>query len=490
MMKSYCQFILAVILLAQGGCSWRKSRPDDSSILSRVEAVWFAQDKNIRLANWHGEPQPHLFFDPLPELNPSMSHINFLPLHVAGTEKFYDLDVLSGQRHFSHFMCSQPDAWKKDGNISGITSYTTGIVPRHFDQLNRPQRVIVFGGESVFRIDEPVTYRARIVGAVVEQICPSGKCSGPKEWTGRMVLVGVYDREEKWKNVKTIQQLGEIVDWEKVRNQLENLNGRNQVADKQYPAVKVGRLIDPQSAMEFMLKRSVVLTGQELVGMKRSCTKIYQQLWEEVGKETILDLPVKTTEQAKAHAKELEALKKLKKPTYFNQRLGSFIRKYHNELHTCSRLVYPGNPNENQKKTKFIHWISMFMSLHKNGWAYNCRGRSWGMTNYGKEAVDDLLSYLPSCTVREIDFAMKYLPPFLRSLRGTTGERWRYVGWDEHAHGSHSKIEAWVSVPDRAFACKNDPNKKIRESWSEIPEGVLWDERYNPNDFKDSEYIF
>ena len=491
MMKSYCQFLLVVILLAQGGCSWRKSAgPDDSLILSRIEPVWFAQDKNIRLADWHGQPQPHLFYDPLPELNPAMSHINFLPLHIAGTEEAYDLDVPTGQRHFSHFMCSQPDVWKKDGKISGITSFSTGVVPRHFDQLNRPQRIIVFGGESILSIEQPVLYRARIVGAVVEQICPSGKCSGLKEWTGRMVLVGVYDREAKWKNIKTTKQLAEVVNWDSVRNQLENLNGRNQVADKQYPAVKIGQLVDLQSAMDFMQKRSVVLTTKELVAMKRSCGRVYDLLWNEVGAESILDRPVKTSDEARAHAKALDVLKKAKKPTYFNQRLGSFLRKYHSELYTCSRVVYPGNPNENQEKTKFIHWISMFNRLHKNGWVYSCTGRTWGMSNVGKEAMEDLLRYLPSCSVKDIDHAMKYLPPFLRSLRGASGERWRYVGWDEHAHGSHAKLEAWVSVPERSFACDKDRNQAIRERWSEIPEDIVWKERFNPNDFKDSEYIF
>ncbi|MBY0515733.1 MAG: hypothetical protein K2P81_02415 [Bacteriovoracaceae bacterium] len=490
-MRSFCQFILLILLLAQGGCSWLfPHRLDDEAFLSRVEPVWFEMNQGIKLASWQGEVQPHLFFDPLPDLNPALSHVQFLPLSIAGSEFSYELDVVSGQRYFSSFYCEQNDVWKEKRKIPERPLYTLGVIPRHFDQLNQPQRIIVFGGQGRFKIEEPVTYRVRIIGALVEQLCLVGKCSGPKEWVGRMILVGVDEKERKFSGAKKIEDLKNLVDMEQVKGQLENLYGRNRQADVDYPAVKIGNLIPASEAVDFMLKRSIVLVTKELVTLQKSCSIIYQKLWKDVGEKNFLDQPAQTKEEIRKHADLVKKLKLSDKPTYFPQRLAHFLKKYGDDLATCGRLVYPGDPNGQMEKFKFVSWVNMFVQLHKAGWEYDCRMQAWQPSNLGKEAMDNMKKYGINCTERSYDAAMKYLPAFLKTLRAAVGQRWRFVGWDEHTYGTHSKLQTWINTPDRVFACEKDMNEKIREGWKENPEGMEWLPRFNPQLHKNGDYIY
>ena len=468
-----------------------KSQPPEASILTnRIEPRWFARNEEIRLTNLDGAPQPHLFFDAFAGLSKGLNYINFVPLSLAGKREQYTIHLTSGQRVFSHFNCTQPDVWGQRGTVSGTTEFSTGFVPRSFDQLNEPQRIIVFGGEGRFRLDEPLYYRVRLVGGYVEQSCPLGACAGVKEWRGRLVLIGVDEEDARWAQVKVLADLLKRVNWDEVRAQLETLPGHNVLGDKKHPALKVGKPIDGPTALEFMLKRSTMLSRNEVAKTHGVCQQLYERFWEFAGKETLLDRPVKSPEEAREHAKTLAEMRKAGKPPYFNMRFGEFVARMGGNLATCQRLVYPGNPNHTLEKTNFLLWSLMFIKLHREGWHYSCRDKAWQVTNDGKRALRELRENLRTCSVREIDNAMNFLPPFLRTLRGLSGERWRFVGWDEHAHGSHAKVHAWVAVPERSFSCEKDENAKVRESWKELPPESPWKPRYSPNSFKDSEYIF
>lgn len=491
-MKSFCQFILAILLLTTAGCgSWfGKKEFEDELLLQRLEPTWYNMSPQVRLANWQGEVQPHLFFDGRAEFNPALSHVNFIPLALAGDDRALELDVVSGQRFFHYFQCEQSDVWKENRSFDGKPLFTTGVIPRHFDQLNQPQKIIVFGGADRFSLTEPMSYRARIIGAMVEQVCPIGKCAGPKDWFLRMVLVGIDERDRKFGSVRTIQELQKKVDWQEVKAQMENLPGRNVFAEKDYPAIRVGTLLTNKEATDFMVRRSVQLKTKELVKVQRSCGKLYEKLWTDVGAETILDKSATTKAEIKAHADLVKKLKAQGKPTYFPQRLGHFIEKFGDELATCGRLVYPGNPALSAERFKFVSYVLMFVRLHKEGWEFSCRNKAWSLSNYGAEAMQTMKKYTITCNAREIDMAMKSIPPFLKTLRSGNGDRWRFIGWDEHAHGTHAKIEGWVKVPDRKFACDADLNAKVREKWRELPEGMEWTKRHVEKTFKDADYIY
>jgi hypothetical protein len=178
------------------------------------------------------------------------------------------------------------------------------------------------------------------------------------------------------------------------------------------------------------------------------------------------------------------------KPTFFSQRLGHFIEKFGDELATCGRLVYSGNPSLSAERFKFVNYVLMYVRLHKEGWEYSCRNKSWSLSNYGAQAMRTMKKYTITCNAGEIDMAMNTIPWFLKTLREGNGERWRFIGWDEHAHGTHAKIEGWVKVPERKFACDEDLNTKVREKWRELPEGMEWTRRHVEKNLKDADYIY
>lgn len=487
-MMSFCQFIVCIFLIFLSGCSWfRSDKSDADSLLSQIEPVWYKIDPQIQLADWKGEIQPHLFYDAAPSWSPTTKQVNFIPLSVAGDVRSFEIDVISGQKYFSHFNCAQSDVWKERGAVKAKTNFTLGFIPRTFDQLNEPQRVIVFGGNGM-DVDSARVYPVQIVSAFVEQICRVGRCSGPKDWIGRMVLVGVDPKNKEFSQIKDIAQLQKSINWKDVKGQLENLAGRNRSGDDDFPAIRAGNLLPLKEAMDFLERRTVKLDNKELFKLNRSCSKVYDLLWEKVGKKTFYDTLPQTKEDIKKYQTEVSRLRKLKRPIFFNERLGSFLKQYGSQFATCSRLVYMGNYNQDRERFRFMSWISMYVRLHKEGWMYDCARSSWDMENTGNKALKSFEKFY--CSNKEIDIGMSLIPSVLKTLRLSVGERWRYVAWDGAAQGSHAKIYNWVKVPERHFACSNDKNEAVRSEWSEkMPDGN-WEIRNDIKSIKDSGYIY
>lgn len=488
MMKSFCQFIAILFLINLASCAWLGwSDQEDNDLLSRIESNWFSIDPKIQLASYQGEIQPHYFYDPNPGFTSKGPMVNYIPLVVPGDKRAFAVDVTSGQRYFSHLLCSQNDVWQERGTIKAEPLYVRGFVPRTFDQINEPLQIIVLGGKGITHTGEKF-YQARIMSAYVEQICPVGKCVLPSDWLNRMVLVAVDERRDDLMKLTDLQSFQDKVDWKEIRGQLENHPGRNKSSEDEYPAVRVGQLLPVQEALSYLTTRSIRLSNVELVKLYRSCLTVYDKLWQEVGQETMLDRKAKTSQEIKEYQKIVETLRKQKKPVFFNERLGAFLRTYGNEMATCSRLVYPGNTTADPDRYHFISWISLFTRLHKEGWEFDCRRGHWNNENIGTRAMKNFQSF--NCSNKIIDQAIDEIPLMLKTIRAARGEHWRYVGWDEEAQGAHTKIFGWVKVPDRFFACSNDLNEKIRGNWKQKSEVQSWKRRHNIKNLTEADYIY
>lgn len=487
-MKSFCQIVILsfVLLLGLWSCS---SLPKKS--IFEAKPTWFNLRKSIQLANWKGEVQPHLFYDTVPGLDSALSHVNFVPLALAHDDQAYALDHISGQRYFSHFYCRQTDAWKKRGSTPRKPTFTRGIVPRHFDQLHDPQQIIVFGEAKDYKLNKPEAYRVRIVGGVVEQICKAGRCSGPNDWMARLVLVAVNDHDRSFKDVTNIRQLQDEINWKDVQNQLENHDGHNVITGGVSPAVKVGNLLESKEVMDYLLKRSVILNSKELSDLNRQCGKLYWRLWRDVGRFTTADANLQNASDIKKKLALREELRKQRKPTTFHQLLSGFFKKEGDALATCSRLVYPADPGKDYERFWFTSWITQYVRLHLDGWLYSCSSQAWVTENVGKEAMEYLKTKTGECSDRGFDRAMTSMPLFLKNQRPISGELWRFVEWDNGAHGTHSKLYSWVHVPNRKISCNDEINERLRSRWQEQPEGESWLRRYRrSNSDKESDYIY
>jgi len=486
MMNSFYQIVILcfALLVTAFGCSSAPKRPE-------VAAAWFKQRKSIRLENSEGKIQPHLFYDPAPELERTAGRVNFLPTALSGDDRAYELDHLSGQRYFSHFWCGQVDAWKKRGSTSRRPTFTRGVVPRVFDQLHEPQQIIVFGSTKGYDLKKPVVYPVRIVGGLVEQVCKSGRCSGPNEWLARLVLVAVNENDRSYRDIENMRQLQDEIDWRDVQNQLENHEGHNLVLNQIYPAIRVGNLLEHREVLDYMKDRSVILTAQELVNLNRQCGILYLKLWKEVGTFTTSDSNLSVDDVRKRIALR-EDLRKRGKPSTFHQLLSSFFKEDGDALATCSRLVYPGNPSGNYQRFWFASWVTQYVRLHKEGWRFSCSDSVWLTENEGKEAMEFLKNGTGTCSDRAFDTAMETMPTYLQTNRSKSGDRWTFLEWDNNPYGTHSKLYSWVKVPERQMTCNDDTTDKVRARWLERPEGDTWPKR-NQRKRKnglESEYIF
>ncbi len=478
-----------MLVVAAGCAPGKPARPDEAELLSRVEPVWYTWGQSLSLVTWSGQVQPHFFYDPSADFNARRGLVNFLPMAVAGQTNAYVLDVPSGQRVFSHQSCPQKDVWGERGDIPAAAPYTLGVVPRHLDQLNQPQRIIVFGGETRYDARSPVLHRVRLVGGVVEQLCPVGLCGSADAWRGRLLLVAVDTRDQRFQDVDGMDGLLKRVDWNRVRGHLENAEGRNPTGEEGSPAVRLGQPLGRRETVAFLRRHSVVLTSGELTKLHRACTRLQGLLWNEAGRPTVLEQEVKTPADAKRRLQYREEMKKKGRPVTFNQRLGGFFARHADEYATCARTVIPGNPNGDAARFWFNTWISMYARLHREGWVYDCGAGRWSETRRSAEESMRALKSTSSCSTARLDQGISQIPAFLRVLTGLQGVRWRFVDWDAGALGSRSKVYGWVPFPERLFACVGDLNREARAGWAWQPEGEPWAPRHRREAEGATEYV-
>jgi hypothetical protein len=477
-----------LVLLGVSSCAFFKSKKGDfgaTELLTPMKSEWFAQNPSHALWNSQGKPQPHHFFDLNPELSRSDVFVNAIIVTPEGSDHQYGLDTTSGQRFYSHSYCSQSDIW---GNYTGAISrppYSIGAIPRLLDQTGEPQKVIIFGGARKFNSRTDFhEYRIRLVGAIIEQTCPEGNCTGKDNWVSRLVFLGIDPEDKKFDQVSDIYSLEKAINWKMVKAALENLEGRNGATGSSFPVTRIGQLIELKESMDYYKKRSIYLSQKETDKIRKSCHALYDRLWNEVGAEQPEDKPAKTVEELSAKLKLLETLKK-KRPVGFGNRFKAFAEKYGNEFGTCQRYVYAGNLNSDRDKFWFYTYASIFFKLHKEGFYFDCRTKAWqkNVLDSNGRPVFSLKRGLRECMDRDFDKAMGYLPNFLAGLKMSEGTYYRFVDYDTHTFGTHQKLYSWVKVKSKKYDCANDPNQRVRKELRVFPEDVSWKDR----DIKDIE---
>jgi hypothetical protein len=484
MVLRLCQLksLLFLSLIAVSSCSFFRSNKDQASeLLTPMKNEWFSSNPNHSLQDLQGKPQTHHFFDVNPELSKKDIYVNSVVIIPEGSDHSYQLDLASGQRYYSHSYCAQDDIWSEySGSISKPT-FSIGVIPRLLDQLGEPQKVIIFGGAKKFaeRTDFH-EHRIRLIGAVIEQACPGGNCLGRNNWVSKMVFVAIDYEDKRYKNINDIEELQKKVDWVKTKAVLENLDGRNSGGEISYPAVRIGKLIKLDEAMEYYKKRSIYLSKTESQKIRQGCHALYDKLWSEVGIEQPEDKPVKTIEALNIKVKLMEELKKKRKPVGFSARMKAFTEKYFNEFTTCQKFVYAGNINQNPEAFWFLNYAGMFLRLHKDGYFFDCRNQSWQkntLNNVGKP-VYDINNGLEYCKDRDYDRAMENMPHFLAGIKGTETSYYKFVDYDTHTFGTHQKLYSWVKLKTKKYDCGFDPNPGIKKELKAFPEDVTWKTRY------------
>lgn len=487
MVLRLCQLksLLFLSLIALCSCSYFRPGKDQAlELLTPTKNEWFSNNPEHALNDLQGKAQSHHFFDINPELSKKDIFVNATILTPEGSEHNYQLDLVSGQRFYSHSYCAQDDIWREYSGTIKKPNFSIGVIPRLLDQLGEPQKVIIFGGAKKFseRTDFH-EYRIRLIGAYLEQACPEGNCLGKNNWVSRMVFLAADLDEKKFENLPDVETLENKIDWSKTKAILANVDGKNWSGGGIFPAIRIGKIIKLDEAMDYYKKRSIYLTYSESKKIRVGCHALYEKFWNEVGFEQPEDKPAKTVTELNAKVKLIEQLKSKLKPVGFSARMKDFTAKYYSEYTTCQKFVYAGNINQNPEKFWFLNYAGMFLRLHKEGYFFDCRSQAWQQNSLNSRGVPvyDIKLGINGCKNLDFDRAMEYMPLFLASLKSNGTHFYIFVDYDTHTFGTHQKLYSWVKIKTKKNDCSFDPNPEIRKELRVFPEDVTWKARH----FKD-----
>jgi len=451
------------------------------SLVSSIPARWFETVDRFSLKDSKGAPIPHLFFDTFARVNPKEKTLNFIALTPEGHPTEQGLDLASGQLYLKRKYCVQSDAWNRYEGEINLPPFTMGVVPRVLDQLNTPQKIIVFGQGGYYRkYFKRNFFDARVVGAYVEQTCPHGACVTKGSWLSRLVLIGVQKENKTYQSVKNVEDLKKLVDWPKIRAFIENGQGHNLIVEKFYPAVRMGAVVDASQAFRFLKDYSHFFTNLKLKQMRIGCYKMYDYLWK--------DFSIGLA-QRNGKAKEKKELKdkniifvegeEKNKTSGFHKRFYKNFKRYHERYKTCSKYILPSSVNANPDRHWFFSFLTGYHKLHELGYFYDCKRGGWASNPYisKKEQVVPLDEQFRSCGEASFNRAMKTLPHFLNTLKERSKDSYRYVDYDNRAFGTHSKIYSWLEHDNKILSCsKDEKGEFFKHKLPTFPKDIRWDQ--------------
>jgi hypothetical protein len=455
MLLRLCQMKTLTLILTSGllaaSCAWRNEGPEQKEFFNSLSPKWFSTNPNHALHDQSGQPVPHLFFDSSVEFNREKRSVNAIVVTPKNSMHAYDLDLQSGQKYYNHTYCKQSDVWNELSGSIERPSFGVAYIPGLLDQMGEPQKILVWTERKEFGESKNINFhKVRVLGGFIEQICPEGNCVGKGNWLSKLVFVGIDAEDSRLESVNSLTEFKKKYDWKTIKAVLSNINGRNYIGEKSYPAFKISSLIEFEDAFEFATKNSIFLESEKLKKIQKSCHILYDKLWDEVGKAE----------------------------SNFSSKLTKFTGQYFNEISTCEKFVYHGNVNQDPEKFWFLSLMGIYFRLHRDGYYFDCGNRSWqrNIQNDVGRPVYDLKKDIRLCKDADIDAAMKFLPNFLNTLKAEK-DYYRFIEYDNHTFGTHNKLYSWVKVKNRKLDCSKDPNETFRNKVRVYPEDVEWKKR-------------
>lgn len=476
-------------LIFIGGCSLFTSKEEKVERATRnFKVSWFKENSQHSLFDQSLEAKPHLFLDSITSIDPETKRVEVFIETPSHSENIYQIDPVSGQRHYVQSTCGQRDVWGTYGKSIEKNHFSIGIIPRFYDQLSTPQKVIIFGLDHEGALNFNTT-TVRLVSAVVIQVCNSANCMSNDSWLSRLVYIAVADTP-KYSTINDNKELLKVIDWPYTKATLENMYGVSGSPTNPVGKVKVGQPLILAEALDYSAKRQIKLEETSLKKVQKGCHTLYDKFWKDVGEERLEDKATKTVEELNTKLRHIEKLKSTGKQVGFNHRLRKFIEKYHDQFITCQKLVYAGNINENVEKFWFLNFMDIFFRLHSEGHHFDCRAKVWrlnGLNKFGNPMFS-LKEDISECSNSDLDAAFNFLGNYLSTLKREGKDHYRFIDYDNGANGTHEKIYRWIKFHAPIYTCKNDPNREILKRVKEFPEDAIWKQR-DSSDFSRNEKI-
>lgn len=496
MNKLLLEIIIITQLLFLSSCSGTKhnssgkggdalvfgSKEYADAFVSLIRPRWFKTAERFKLLDNKHSILAHRFFDIAPAIDLKKKTTNIIITTPQESLYGYDLDVVSGQMYVSRKFCSQEDKSKKYNGTIKTPPFSIGVVPRILDQLNLPQKVIVFGGKDYFKKYHLTHFfDVRIVGAYIEQICPYGACLRKDQWRSKLVLVAVQNGHKRYKDVNDLIDLKAIEDWGYVKAFIENGYGANRVSDQYFPGFKMGSEVTADQALTFLEKNSTIFTIERLSQMRLSCYKLYDYLWKDMSYISSDEIVAKSRKEIREKALKLSSSfggqKKKVKPFY--RRFIKNFKKYHTQYKTCSKYISATNINDSPQRHWFFAFYTAFHRLHDLGYIYECRGKKWEVNPFiakDTRAVP-MKDQLRNCSARDIDLSMEAAVTTLETLRKRERKSYRYIDYDRTAIGTHMKLYSWVPTTGKSYKCSTKEDSEFILNRPSFPTDIHWVKR-------------
>ncbi len=448
-----------ILLSSIVSCSWLSFVSDENyndvvagKEKSNIESEWYNSfPEAFKAYGVSGGIETHLFFDPDPEINLSDSSVNFIATTHAGSDVDTQLDTLSGKLYGRRRYCSHPDIYKNYLGSLVRPNYTAGVVPRLLDQIGMPQQIIVFGNQEYYKEREFIAQdKVRVVGGLIEKVCERGICEKPTEWLSHLILVAVDSRDGRYKKVFTLEELKKKVDWKYTSAFLVNSKGMNSLSDKLSPAYQLNGEVRADQSLLFVRSHGHFFNEQELVKIKHSCHKLYDFVWENLGK--------------------VGMSKK------FRENLRLFGQKFLNRYHTCVDFVRYSNINDDLERHWFMVYFTAFTKIYKLGYYYNCSSKSWSINpvDSRNKRIYDMSKEFKNCSIRKLDDGFGRINQVISEMQKFGKEFVRYVSYDDLAFGSHEKLHSFVSVDGKDINCAEHERDKYNINFKIFPNDIRW----------------
>lgn len=495
---------------------------------------WNEPGQKNQFPRYDGSPYPHLFFDHLPFIDIEKNELNMVITTPSAGPNRYGVDFVSGQRYLVARHCEQSDAWYLAQRKFERPNFSEGIVPRLLNQEGQMQRAIVFGRDDFFKTmldngNEEKIYasvRARVIGAVLEQFCPYTSCQDVKSWVSSLLFIAVDPEDSRYDSVFNLEDLKNYVDWNYSKSFLELAKGRylDHPEDvKGRPAWRILGEIPAKEAMEYSLKNGHLFEVQKLKSIKRSCERLYNQVWNEFLEMVLTNL--KDKEQLAQDNKMNMSKKKQSLPSVDRYKLdvslklsgniekqvedknkmihigasagtkeqvnrphlGKFLEKLFDKdkrsLATCFRYVRAANIEEEAERSWFFAYLQNLVQLDQLGHGYDCQSKSWFKKDSfsSKDKKEKEVNSFKNCSEASANESMELAISYMTGLASSGAPHYRYITWDFGYGGSHAKIYNWVYSVGTKQACLNP---KYRINFSIFPEDQRWDKLVNRLDNK------
>jgi hypothetical protein len=451
------------------------------AFVSQIKPRWFTAVDRFALLDQNKKPVAHRFFDVKPFRNIKLKTLNTVIVTPEGSDYLNQIDLPSGQIFTDKKFCSQVDEYKKVNTSVFKPNFSIGILPRVLDQLNLPQKVIVFGSGKYFK-KYHLTHHfdVRVVGGYIERTCPYGGCFRTDQWLSRLVLVGVQNGNQDLSSIQSIKDIQKKYDWKYSQAFIENGEGKNMLAGKFYPRKKMGALVGANEALKYIDKNSTIFTIDKLKKMRMSCFKLYDHLWKDLSSVNASAKKASTAKEIREKAIDIK-LKKKKgiRDFSFSRRFSRNIKKFGDQFKTCSKYIYSSNINDDPKRHWLFAYMTSFYKLQELGYAYNCSSKSWDanpIISKGRR-MRSLQAQFSNCVSGDLDRAFEFAPIVLDNIRKKRILSYRYIDYDKGLTGTHLKIYNWVKERPGVMSCSSEADRDYNLNKRVFPLDIKWERR-------------